>query len=67
MNQKDERPEVYIVDDPDVIIEDDGITILHRTGETQEQYIARCIAVNPPLTEEQREAIRALGRTGTQP
>jgi hypothetical protein len=73
MSREDDRPigghmedDIYVVDDPDVIVRDHEIEILHRKGETAEEYIARCIAVKSPLTEEQREAIRALGRTASE-
>ena len=45
--------------DPDVIITGRGtIRVLHRPGESQEDYIKRLVAAAPPLSEHQREVLR---------
>lgn len=44
--------------DPDVIITDRGVEVLHRPGESREEYSARLHAVRPPLSDEAKIEIR---------
>jgi hypothetical protein len=54
-----EWAEEILARDPDVLITDRGVEILHREGETGDEYQARCTAAAPPFTEEQEAVIRA--------
>ncbi len=44
--------------DPDVLIDDRGVEVLHRRGEAPAEFRQRCKAAAPPLTDEQKEYVR---------
>jgi hypothetical protein len=48
--------------DPDVLIDDRGVEVLHRRGETPGEFRARCSAASPPLTEDQERVLRNVFR-----
>jgi hypothetical protein len=48
--------------DGDVIVTERSVRVLHRDGETQEEYSARLQALAPPISERQRDAVRAALR-----
>lgn len=50
--------EAILAQDPDVLINDYWVEVLHREGESSAEYHARSSAVAPPLPEEVRELIR---------
>ncbi len=51
-----------LTNDPDVLIDDRGVEVLHRRGESPAEFRQRCKAAAPPLTEEQKDEIRAASR-----
>ena len=45
---------------PDIVITENTIEVLHRPGETEEEYIKRWVAAAPPFSEQQKTTIRAV-------
>jgi hypothetical protein len=48
-------------EDPDIVVTDRAIFVLRRKGETLEEWLARFRKAAPPLSERQKEVIRAAG------
>lgn len=51
----------YCFIDPDVTVMSDEVEVLHRPGETREEWSERFQAASPPLSAEAKAAIRAAG------
>jgi len=46
--------------DPDVLIDDKVVEVLHRPGETLREYAERVGGARPPLSDRQKETIRRV-------